>query len=60
MAERRDAGWRYGATRDNQLRVHPLLVPYEDLPPPEQDKDRDAIRNYPAVLDRAGYRIAFA
>lgn len=59
MADRRDAGFRYGATRDNKLLVHPLLVPYDDLPPGERDKDRDAIRHYPDVLGRVGYRIVF-
>jgi ryanodine receptor 2 len=59
MKERRDAGWRYGRVRDNGLRVHPLMVPYDELPESERSKDRDAIRNYPQVLRIAGYRVVF-
>jgi hypothetical protein len=59
MTERRNVGYRYGEKRDNALRVHNLLVPYDDLPRSEQQKDRNAILRYPDVLGRAGYHIAF-
>ena len=32
-------GWRYGAVRDNQKRLHPMLVPFDQLSPAEQEKD---------------------
>ena len=31
--------WRYDPKRDNARRLHPLLVPYEDLSPEDQRKD---------------------
>ena len=31
--------WAYGQTRDNAARLHPLMVPYEELSPEEQAKD---------------------
>jgi hypothetical protein len=32
MADRRLNGWRYGKTRDNARKIHPDLVPFDDLP----------------------------
>jgi hypothetical protein len=31
--------WRYAPQRDNALRLHPLLVPFDQLPPEEKKKD---------------------
>lgn len=33
-------GWTLGPVKDETLKQHPLLVPYEDLPPAQQVKDR--------------------
>jgi RyR domain len=33
-------GWRYGKTKDALAKTHPSLVPFEQLPAPEQAKDR--------------------
>jgi hypothetical protein len=32
---------------------HPLLVPYDDLPEREKEKDRDTVRNIPKLLAKA-------
>jgi len=32
-------GWRYGKVRDPEKKTHPDMVPFEDLPKDEQDKD---------------------
>ena len=53
-AERRLAWWSFGAIRDNALRRHPLLVPYDALEESEKEKDRQTIRDIPEVLRRAG------
>lgn len=55
--QRRSAGWVYGAARDDRSRRHPSLVPWSKLSEPERDKDRDAVRNIPAVLAAAGLRV---
>ena len=31
--------WRYSPTRDNPMRLHPMMLPYEDLSESEQKKD---------------------
>jgi hypothetical protein len=53
-AERRLAWWSFGAIRDNALRRHPLLVPYDALQEDEKEKDRQTVRDIPEVLRRAG------
>lgn len=44
-AERRLNGWQYGTTRDDKLKIHPCLVPYEQLPEAEKQKDRTNIQD---------------
>lgn len=39
-AEKVAAGWVYGPTKDAEALTHPCLVPFEDLPPEQQFKDR--------------------
>jgi hypothetical protein len=39
VTEKEAAGWIYGSTRDNALKVHPCLVPYAELPIGQQKKD---------------------
>lgn len=50
-------GWTHGATRSDDRKEHPCLIPYEDLPESEKEYDRatalEAIRTILAL----GYRI---
>ncbi len=57
MADKSRAGWIYAAERDNEKLHHPLLIPYADLPESEKEKDRATVRNIPALLTAAGYRV---
>ena len=51
-------GWRHGpAPKDPQRKTHPLILPWDELEPAEQEKDRDAIRAIPGMLARVGYAI---
>ncbi len=45
-ADRVIDGWSYGAVRDDDRKLHPLLqsADYAALPPTEQQKDRDQVR----------------
>lgn len=38
--EKQAAGWVHGPTKDPEARTHPCMVPFEDLPPEQQNKDR--------------------
>lgn len=57
MAQRRRAGWRYAAVRNDRRRHHPMLVKWEKLSEEEREKDRDAVRNIPEVLARVGLAV---
>ena len=35
-----EEGWRHGAERDDLVKTHPASLPYEELPPQQQVKDR--------------------
>jgi len=56
--ERRAAGWRFGDERDVTARRHPDLVAWADLSNASREKDRRAVREWPAILARAGRRLA--
>lgn len=43
-------GWRAGATRDNERRIHPNLVPYDDLSDYEKDLDRWQVDQLPEIV----------
>jgi hypothetical protein len=57
-AERLLAGWRPGAKRNNEQRVHPNLKPWEQLTVPEQDRDKAQVH---AAIDigRMTHRSGF-
>jgi len=56
MAERHMDGWRYGPKRDDARKIHPLLVPYEQLPESEKNKDKDMIQNIRNLVASPGWR----
>ena len=33
-------GWTYGEQRNDELKTHPCLIPYEELPEEEKEYDR--------------------
>lgn len=37
-------GWKYGPERDPSAKVHPDMVPFDELPKDERDKDEIFIR----------------
>jgi len=51
-------GWRHhDSDKDPERKLHPLLVPWEQLDEAERDKDRDSIRGIPEFLARIGYEL---
>lgn len=44
-------GWDFGEKRDDLLKLHPSLVPWEKLPESEKQKDRDTILRLPKILE---------
>ena len=51
-------GWCHApGTKDPRRKTHPSLVPWEELPGPEREKDRETVRALPGFLARAGLQI---
>ncbi len=56
-AQRLSQGWSHGPQRDDTRKLHPCLVPYEQLPESEREYDRiTALGTLKAIL-KLGYQI---
>lgn len=53
-----EQGWVYGDTRNDALKYHPCLVPYEDLPEKEKEYDRATAMGSLKLIMKLGYRIS--
>ena len=54
---RMNEGWTYGYVRNDALKQHPDLVPYEDLTEGEREYDRATAMNSIKLLLKLGYKI---
>ena len=50
-------GWTWGSQRDDALKTHPDLVPYEDLTEVEKQYDRDTATATLKLIIKLGYNI---
>jgi hypothetical protein len=50
-------GWVYGPERDDENMIHDQIKPWAKLDEENRDKDRDAVRELPDILELAGFRI---
>ena len=48
-------GWFYGHIKDSKKKIHPSIIPYEELSEPEKEKDRELVRMIPALLKDIDY-----
>jgi hypothetical protein len=55
--ERLRNGWRYGDARDDDRRVHPDLIPWEQLPSDRRDIDRQLVRQLPRIVAASGQML---
>ena len=51
-------GWTYGEERSDALKLHPCLVPYEELPEVEKDYDRDTAFGTLKLISKLGFKIS--
>lgn len=56
-AERTIEGWQYGTIRNNEHRIHPLIIPYHQLSEKEKQKDKNVIINLPYLLALGGFKL---
>ncbi len=54
---RLDEGWVYGNERNDMLKTHPCLVPYEELPEIEKEYDRDTAMGTLRLIRKLGFKI---
>lgn len=52
-----EQGWTYGETRNDALKQHPCLVPYEELPEVEKMYDRDTVIGTLELIYKLGFKI---
>ena len=50
-------GWKYGDERNDELKQHPCLIPYEDLPEVEKDYDRNTAIGTLKLITYLGFKI---
>ncbi len=50
-------GWEYGEQRDDNERLHPCLVPYNELPEEEKEYDRSTAQEVLKAILAAGFTI---
>jgi hypothetical protein len=50
-------GWRFGPDRNDKVKTHPDLVPYEELPDSEKEYDRRSVVETLKAIVALGYRV---
>ena len=50
-------GWTYGEQRNDDLKTHPCLVPYEELPECEKEYDRNTSVETLKLIMKLGFKI---
>lgn len=56
MAERRANGWNFAKVRNDDLKLHNLLVDWRDLSETDKNKDRENMDAIPKILKLARYK----
>lgn len=51
-------GWVYGPERSDELKQHPCLVPYEELPEIEKEYDRNTAIGTLKLVSKLGFKIS--
>ena len=51
-------GWTYGEQRNDELKTHPCLVPYEELPEEEKEYDRNTSIGTLKLIMKLGFKIS--
>ena len=56
-AERLLNGWAYGKIRNDDLKIHPDLVPWQALDDVAKQKDRDTVSNITNTITTLGFNL---
>lgn len=55
--QRIDDGWEYGEKRNDRLKQHPGIIPYEELSEAEKVYDRNTAMETLKVISKLGFTI---
>ncbi len=55
---RMEQGWTYGEERCDVLKLHPCLIPYEELPEREKAYARDTALGSLKLICKLGFKIS--
>lgn len=55
--EKKEQGWTFGPTIDEQKKTHPFLVPWSDLPQTEVNNIIEDIKAFPRILANSNFKI---
>lgn len=50
-------GWAWGEVRDDECKLHPCLVPYDELPESEREYDRHTAMQTIKTMLKLGFEI---
>ena len=50
-------GWKYGEQRNDELKTHPCLIPYEELSEEEKEYDRNTSISTLKLILKLGFKI---
>lgn len=54
---RMQQGWSYGEERNDKLKTHPCLIPYEELSEQEREYDRNTALSTLKLINKLGFKI---
>ena len=55
--EKTAAGWKYGPEKDPKGKTNPSILPWDELPENDKEKNKEFVRGLPRLLARAGFQI---
>jgi|GEM_PF-1933120 len=58
VLDRKQQGWKQGSVRDDHKKIHPNMVPWEELSESDRELDRNIIRRIPTVFARMDIELA--
>lgn len=56
-ATRIEQGWSYGPERNDEKKLHPCLIAYEELPESEKEYDRNTAVETLKLIQKLGFEI---
>ena len=55
--EKRGNGWTLGDEKDNERRISPYLLPWDELPKKTRKLDEHTVKNIPSILESIGLKV---